>query len=376
MIPGRIFFTGIYIPALNIFTGALLVAGIKVFKLRDAGQLRFAFFSLSSWMLVALQCALLIANQFSDFPNGFFRDTGLWLALTQNALWISAVLSLYSKEFSRISKTLPLPITFPIMVVWALLTYRMAVLDSEAFVIVVTLSGVVTFAIFACLIWPRHRNNIAAVVFSIHGLSQPIWCFVWLTRPTVTETVILTLFPLWHIAVLLIWIKFISAILPNAESSDKEAASTIESDPRSSGQEVIVLSNNPTMSIVLSVLLTIALRLAVERHWSLLNGFWTVWEVTIVGTLLVLLGGGLLHFFRKYDQTIYGMFEIMVGIATTASQIAKAQQDHYLASKIAVGVSAFLIVRGLSNIDEGRKQKLAKMNSESPVIETVPSIPG
>lgn len=376
MIPGRIFFTSFYIPMLNIFTGALLVAGMKVFKLRDARRLPVAYFSLSSWMLVALQCSLLITNQFISFPNGFFRDTGLWLALMQNALWISAVLSLYSKEFSRISKTLPLLITFPIMVAWALLTYRMAVLDSEAFVIPVTLSGAVTFPLFAYSIWPQHRSKIAAAVFSIHGLSQPIWCFLWLTPPTATETVILTAFPLWHIAVILIWIKLISAMPHNAESSYQEVASTIESAPKSFRQRAIALTNNPTISIVFSVLLTIALRLTVERYWSHLNGFWNVWEVITVGILLVLLAGGLLHLFRKFYQIVYGISEILFGIVASGSQIAKAQQGGDLAAWIAVVVSAFLIVRGLTNIEEGRKKEVAKINSESPVTETAPGIPG
>lgn len=376
MIPGRIFFTGFYIPALNIFTGLLLVAAMKVFKLREARQLAFGYFSLSSWVLVALQCALLIANQFFSFPNGFFRDTGLWLALMQNALWIGAILSLYSKEFSRISKTFPLLITVPIMVAWAILTYRMAVVDSEAFVMSVTVSGAVAFAVFAYSIWPRHRGKIATAVFSIHGLSQPIWCYLWVAPPTAAKTVILTAFPIWHITVILIWLKVISAMPYNAEGLTQEDVSTIESAPRSLKQWAIVLTKNPTISIVLSLLLTIGLRLTVERYWPRLDGFWTASEVIIVGILLVLLAGWLLHLFRKYYQTVYGVSEILFAIAATGTQIAKAKRDQNLAAWVAVVVSAFLIVRGLTNIEEGRKKGLVKMNSESTVAETVPGILG
>ena len=128
------FFTTYHSVNLVIFVVAVVASSITVSKLRNpsdtynARLFTFGYFSLSSWILWVFQYAI-IAAPFISFPNGFSLDVVLYLAVIQNALWASAVLSLHFKQFSRKSLTLPFLVIFS--VVTALVAYKTRMLTSE-----------------------------------------------------------------------------------------------------------------------------------------------------------------------------------------------------------------------------------------------------
>lgn len=191
-----------------------------------ARLLPFANFSLSSWILWVLQ-SLILAGLFMFFPIGFFHDAGLWLGVMQNALWTSAILSLRLKQFSRMT-TLPIWKVFPVVIVLAFLTYRSAVLNSQAFFYIDTVLAFTIFTSFAYSIMQWRLSKISAAAFFIHGYSQWIWKYLWATPWTGTHTVLLVAFSLWHIALLVAWIKLISAMIERAEPSYREVIRDIE----------------------------------------------------------------------------------------------------------------------------------------------------
>src|SRR5689334_16094049 len=94
---------------LIVFVIVFSVAVLRVSKLRTASAthntnlLPFACLSLSSWVLWALQYVILLATPFLSRPSDFFLNTGLFLGLTQNVLWATALVFLYSQQYSRIS---------------------------------------------------------------------------------------------------------------------------------------------------------------------------------------------------------------------------------------------------------------------------------
>jgi hypothetical protein len=217
-----------HIVNLIIFTIAVIYAWITVSKLRNtsatynARLLPFAYFSLSSWILWGFQYAILIS-----VPTGFFLDTGLWLGVMQNALWTSAVLSLHLKQFSRMT-TLPLWIAFPIVIAFALLTYRTAVLTSEVFTYIDVVFGYAIFTAFALSILQWRLSKICAAVFFIHGYFQWLWRSVWFSPLTGISSAIFIAFPGWRIVLLLVWIRLVSAILHRAESSYRKVLADID----------------------------------------------------------------------------------------------------------------------------------------------------
>jgi hypothetical protein len=222
------FLKAYYFLSLIPFALAIVFAGITVSKLRntlgtyEVRLLSFAYFSLSAWILGALQFLILLASLFSPFPNVFLLDTGLWLSITQNALWASAVLSLHSKQFPRISDTLPLYKIFPIVIAFALLTYRTTFLTSEVFTYIDAVSTTVIFMIFACWILQSRLSKTFAAVLFIHGYSQWIWRSLWFTPWDGAQFAIVLAFPLWRIALLVAWIRFLSAMLQIAPLSSEE----------------------------------------------------------------------------------------------------------------------------------------------------------
>src|SRR5687767_442158 len=116
------FWIAFHIVNLLIFTVGIVFAWMTLSKLRNtsatynARLLPFAYYSLSSCILYVLQYLILVASPFISLPSDFFLHAGLWLGVVQNALWASAVLSLYPKQFSRFSLTLPSLIAFSIVI--------------------------------------------------------------------------------------------------------------------------------------------------------------------------------------------------------------------------------------------------------------------
>jgi len=210
------FFIAYHGVSLIIFAVAVVVAGRKVSKLRSTSApsnswlLPFAYFSLSSWIVWALQYVILLTGSFISFPSGYLQDTGLWLGVIQNALWASAVFSLHSKQFLRMSLTVPLLMMFSIVI--GLVTYLTPILSSEPFREIDAVSGAAIFTIFAYWIVQLRLSKISAATFFIHGYLQWIWRSLWINPFTKSQLVLLT-FPLWRIALLVAWIALISEML-------------------------------------------------------------------------------------------------------------------------------------------------------------------
>ena len=215
-----------------IFAIAVVCACITVSKLRktsatyNARLLPFAYFCLSSWIVWGLQY-IVLAGRFTSLPTGYFLPTGLWLGVMHNALWASAVLSLHLKQFSRMT-SLPLRIAFPIVIVVALPTYRTAVLTSEVFTYFDVVFGFAIFTAFVLSIWQWRVSKISPAVFFLHGYFQWFWRSVWFSPLTGISSVIFIAFPLWRIVLLLVWFRWISAILNRAESSYRKVVADID----------------------------------------------------------------------------------------------------------------------------------------------------
>jgi hypothetical protein len=227
------FLIAVYILSLIIFAVAIVFAWRTVSRLRNtsatynARLLPFAYFSLTSWILGALQCAILVTSSLISFPGEFRLATGLWLAFMQNVLWAAAVLSLYSKQFSRISQTLPIFVAFPTVVALAFPTYRVGVLTSETFTYIDAVLTFTIFVVFAVSLLQWHLSKVFAAAFLAHGYSQSIWTSLWFTPWPETQRAILLAFPLWRIALLVIWIRLISAMLGRAQRSYQEVVNDI-----------------------------------------------------------------------------------------------------------------------------------------------------
>jgi len=208
------FFLACHAVILVFLAIAVISATRTVSRLRNASAtfnvslLSFAYFSLSSWLFWALQYAILLAAPFISLPSKLFQGIGLWLGVVQNALWITAILSLYSKQFSRVS--VPLFVMFSLLI--ALLTYQTTVLTSQAFGYLEAVSATIIFVSFAYSIWQLRLSLLFAAAFLIHGYFQWIWRSLWLKPLTDTEIVLLA-FPVWRIALLAAWIILISEML-------------------------------------------------------------------------------------------------------------------------------------------------------------------
>ena len=133
-----------------------------------------------------------------------------------------------------------------------------------------------------------------------------------------------------------------------------------EPSTKSSRRRGITFITNPLLSIILSVLLTIALRLLIESTWPYLPGLWNVWWFRTIGTFIVALIGGGLFLFRKYHQVAYGLSEIGFALTVCWISIGRAQTAQDAASWIAVVAAAYFVVRGLTNYEEGKKKRVAE----------------
>ncbi|HEY6803733.1 MAG TPA: hypothetical protein VI306_09155 [Pyrinomonadaceae bacterium] len=93
--------------------------------------------------------------------------------------------------------------------------------------------------------------------------------------------------------------------------------------------------------------------LVVRVAWPRLTAFLHVWWQALIGTLTVLLIGVGLYFFKKYYQRLYGLAEIGFALAVAWSSIMRARSTSDAASWLATLAAAYLVVRGLSNYEEG-----------------------
>lgn len=144
-----------------------------------------------------------------------------------NALWGTAVLSLFSERFSRKRLTGPFLITLSIVI--ALLAVQSTVLSSEPITLIDAVLAAGIFTGFAVLLVYEWRvNKIAAAPFVIHGLSQWIWRSIWFVPLANTPTLILIGFPLWRVALLLAWFRVISAFLQRAQPARQKVIREIE----------------------------------------------------------------------------------------------------------------------------------------------------
>lgn len=204
----------VFLPILSLvgFAIAYAYAWRRVFKRRTTSAntwlLPFAYWSLSSWIFWALQYVILVAGPLSSVPRNLSLRTGLWLGVMENVLWVVAILSLYLKQFSKVSLTLPLLIL--ISVVIALITSQTPILTSEPFTQVAAASAASIFMILAASILQLRVSKLTAVIFFIHGYCQWIWRYLWFTPLGEIQII---LFPLWYIALLITWITLISEML-------------------------------------------------------------------------------------------------------------------------------------------------------------------
>jgi len=212
-----VFFIAYHCVNLLIFAVAVLFAARTIAKLRNtsatynARLLRFAYFSLSAWIIWALQYLTLLAGPSTSPPSSFFLNTGLALGVMHNVVWATAVLSLSVERFSRTTLTVALLITSSIGFAFLAQT---TVLSSVLFTQIDAVSAATIFTAFAVLsINEWHVNKMAAAVFAIHGCSQWIWRSLWFIPLANTPIALQLGFPLWRITLLFAWIKLTSAIV-------------------------------------------------------------------------------------------------------------------------------------------------------------------
>lgn len=129
-----------------------------------------------------------------------------------------------------------------------------------------------------------------------------------------------------------------------------ESATTL-----STRRDVTVITN-PVVSIVLSVLLTIVLKSLIERPWLYPTARWK----QTVGSIIVAAIGAGLFWLRKHYQTVYGISEVSLGVIGIWTILEKLQTAPDPPSWVALVASAYLIVRGLTNCEEGTNQIVAK----------------
>ena len=168
-------------------------------------QVLFTFFSSVSWVFWGLQCVILLVGPFTSFPGNFFQNIGLWLALMQNVLWATAVLSLYSNQFAKMHVTLP-----PLMltsIVMVLIASQESVL-TELYIYIDHVLAASIFLAFACTVLQLRLSKVSTAMFFIHGYSQWIWRDLWFS-PLPAPLDVLIPFVFWHILLLIAWSKLI-----------------------------------------------------------------------------------------------------------------------------------------------------------------------
>jgi hypothetical protein len=201
------------------FAVAVVFAGITVFKLRsppdtyNARLFTFGYFSLSAWILWVIQYGVL-AFPFHSVPSSLALTTALWLGVVQNALWACALLALHFKLFSRKLLTLPLLGVFSAVI--GLLAYKTSILSSPQLNDSVALFdgflNCVSFVLLAIAIYQFRLSRIAVVAFLIHGYTQWLWRWLWLT-PLGSSIAVQVAFPGWRIVLFIVWYRLISELI-------------------------------------------------------------------------------------------------------------------------------------------------------------------
>jgi hypothetical protein len=218
----------------------LVYAWRAVSKLRNSSAtykarlLPFAYFSFSSWIVCALQSAILLPAPLISFPQGsFLNNAGLWLGLMQNALWASAVLSLYPKQLA-LKLSLPvLLISLPVLsviatIVVALVASPTTVLSSVTVAFIDFAFTFLVFTGFVLWILKWRLSGIFVGLFFIHGCYQTIWRSLWFTPLAGTQIATLFAFPVWRVLLLIAWISLISIMRERAEASVQQAGTVIK----------------------------------------------------------------------------------------------------------------------------------------------------
>jgi hypothetical protein len=216
------------------FAVALVFAGIIVFELRktsdpyNARLFTFGYLSLAAWILWELQYAILVVPILFH-SRDFSRDNVLWLGAIQNVLWACAVLSLHFARFSR--KSLRLPDIAILAIIVGVVTYKARILTSDQFTQFITpIDGVLTAVFFLVVgIWivQLRHSKIYAAVFLIHGFTQWIWTWRWLTSFS-TDPFVQLGFPLSRVALLIAWIKLTSEMVQRAQPAARKFAQVVE----------------------------------------------------------------------------------------------------------------------------------------------------
>jgi hypothetical protein len=142
----------------------------------------------------------------------------------QNALWVSAVLSLYPKRLPLPWRSLP--VLFPIVI--AAVTSRTAILRSANIAIIDFVVTVITFTAFVLWILRWRLSNLLVAMFLIHGCSQWFWRSLWFSPLASSQFATLLAFPVWRSLLLLAWIDVISTMVARSEASLKDVVSRIE----------------------------------------------------------------------------------------------------------------------------------------------------
>lgn len=127
---------------------------------------------------------------------------------------------------------------------------------------------------------------------------------------------------------------------------------------------------HPLVIAVFSILASVIGEAFIHWIWPYLTSFLHVWWFRAVGTLTVLLIGWGLFRFKKHYQTVYGMAEIGFALTGGWASLGRVQIAQDISSWIAVIASAYLVVRGLTNYEEG-KNKLEEGQPDWPKLEKV-----
>lgn len=129
-----------------------------------------------------------------------------------------------------------------------------------------------------------------------------------------------------------------------------------ESATTSSTRREVTVIVNPVASIVLTVLLTIVVKLLIERP----SLFPTErWRQTIATIVVAGMGAGL-FWLRKRQQIFYGTSEVILGVIGIWTIFEKLQKTPDPPSWVALIASAYLIVRGLTNCEEATTKVVVK----------------
>jgi hypothetical protein len=121
----------------------------------------------------------------------------------QNALWVSAILSLHSKQFSRWSLTLPPLVMFSILIA-LVIHYQTSVLIAGPSIIIGAVLVAAIFAVLTLSIMRLGMSKVFAATFLLHGCFQWLWHYLGLNGLGQTQLV-LVLFPFWYFALLIAW---------------------------------------------------------------------------------------------------------------------------------------------------------------------------